>query len=46
MHTELLEHLKGRDHSEFCLVGNNIRMDVREIGWEGAEWICPALYRD
>jgi hypothetical protein len=25
---------------------NNIRMDVREIGWEGVEWIHVAQNRD
>jgi hypothetical protein len=25
---------------------NNIRMDLREIGWEGVNWIRVAHYRD
>jgi hypothetical protein len=25
---------------------NNIRMDLREIGWEGVDWIHLALDRD
>jgi hypothetical protein len=25
---------------------DNIRMDLREIGWEGVDWICLALDRD
>jgi hypothetical protein len=29
-----LENLKGRDHTE---VLGNIRMDLREIGWEGVD---------
>jgi hypothetical protein len=25
---------------------NNIKMDLNETGWEGADWIHPAQYRD
>jgi hypothetical protein len=25
---------------------DNIRMDLREIGWEGVKWICLAQDRD
>jgi hypothetical protein len=25
---------------------NNIKMDLREIGWDGMEWIDLAQYRD
>jgi hypothetical protein len=32
----LLESLKGRDSLEDLGVDGNIRMDLREIGWEGA----------
>jgi hypothetical protein len=31
------ENLKGRDHSED--LEDNIRMDVREIAWEGVDWM-------
>jgi hypothetical protein len=34
--------LKGRAHSE----NNNNGMDLREIEWEGAEWIHLAQDRD
>jgi hypothetical protein len=42
MHTIfLLENLKGRDHFEDLGIRqeDNIRMGLREIGWEGVEWI-------
>jgi hypothetical protein len=30
----------GRDHEEDLAVwGDNIRMDLGEIGWEGVSWI-------
>jgi hypothetical protein len=36
--TFFLENLKGRDHSE-NLDKDDVRMDLREIGWEGVNWI-------
>jgi hypothetical protein len=35
------ENLKGRDHAEDLGVDGriNIRMDLREIGWEGVDWM-------
>jgi hypothetical protein len=34
-------NLKGRDNSEDINVDleDNIRMDIRKIGWEGVDWI-------
>jgi hypothetical protein len=40
-----LENLKGRDHLEE-LREDNIRMNLREIGWEGVEWIYLAHGRE
>jgi hypothetical protein len=39
---------KGRDHWEDLVVDgeHNIKMDLVEIGWEGAEWIHLAQDRD
>jgi hypothetical protein len=36
-----LEDLKGRDHLEDLgiEVEDNIRMALRDIGWEGVDWI-------
>jgi len=35
-----LENLKERDHWEdTCRWEDNIRMDLRETGWEGVDWI-------
>jgi hypothetical protein len=32
--------MKGRDHSEdLSINGKNIRMDLREIGWECLDWM-------
>jgi hypothetical protein len=28
------------------LTGDNIRIDIREIGWEGVDWTHLALDRD
>jgi hypothetical protein len=41
MHTIfLLENLMGRDHSEDGRRwGDNIRIDLKETGWEGADWM-------
>jgi hypothetical protein len=42
-----LGNLKGRDHLEDLGVdGKDIRMDVREIGWEGVQWIHLDQDRD
>jgi hypothetical protein len=42
MHTVFrLENLKGRDHLE-----DNIKLDLREIRWEGVEWMHLAQVRD
>jgi hypothetical protein len=24
---------------------DNVKMGLREIGWDGMDWICPAQYR-
>jgi hypothetical protein len=40
---------KGRDHSHGSPLRrweDNIRMDLREIGWEGVDWILLAQDRD
>jgi hypothetical protein len=42
-----LDNLKGRDHlEELGIDGRKIRMDHREIGWEGVGWIHLAQDRD
>jgi hypothetical protein len=42
-----LEDIKGRDFSEDVGVdGDNIRMDLREIGRESVDWIYLAQDRD
>jgi hypothetical protein len=35
------ENLKGRNHSEDLVVDGeiNIRMDLREIGWQDVDWM-------
>jgi hypothetical protein len=41
------ENLKGRDHSEDRRRWeDNIRMDLREIGWEGVDRVHVAQDRD
>jgi hypothetical protein len=40
------ENLKGRDHSEDLWMGDNIKMEGREIGFGGVDWIYLAQYRD
>jgi hypothetical protein len=41
------KNLKGRDPSKDLGVdGDNIRMDLREIGWKGMDWIHLANGRD
>jgi hypothetical protein len=40
MHTKFwLKNLKGRDHLDHLGIDgkNNIKMDVREIGWDGVD---------
>jgi hypothetical protein len=39
---------KERDHWEYQDVGggDNIKMDFREIGWDGGDWIDLTLDRD
>jgi hypothetical protein len=41
VHTEFWsENLKGRDDLEELEVdGDNIRVDLGEVGWEGVDWI-------
>jgi hypothetical protein len=41
MHTKFWsEKLKGRNHSDdLGMNKENIIMDLREIGWEGVDWI-------
>jgi hypothetical protein len=34
-----LENLMGRDRSHRRRWEDNIRTDLKEIGWEGVEWI-------
>jgi hypothetical protein len=47
MHTKCwLENLKGRDHSEDLSVDDNIRMNLRETGWEIMDWMLLAQDRD
>jgi hypothetical protein len=42
-----LENQKGWDHSEnLDIDGDNIRTDLREIGWEGVDWMYLARDRD
>jgi hypothetical protein len=42
MHTKFLSvKLKESDHSD-----DNIGMDLREIGWEGMDWMVLAQDRD
>jgi len=41
--------MKRKDHVKRPtrrLQDDNIRMGLREIGWEGVNWINMALYRD
>jgi hypothetical protein len=48
MHTFWLSNQKGRDHSGdlWHTWKDNIRMDLREIGWEGVVWMHQAQDRD
>jgi len=40
------ENLKGIDHLEDCRWEGNIRIDLREIRWEGVNWIHLAQIGD
>jgi hypothetical protein len=41
------EYLKRKDHSEeLCVEEDEVRMDLREIGWGGLDWIHLAQDRD
>jgi len=43
----LVEELKGREHLKNLGVdGNNIRMDLREIGWKDMDWMYLDQDRD
>jgi hypothetical protein len=44
----LVENLKGERSLTRPRRGweDNIKMDLREIGWEGVDWIHLAQYRD
>jgi hypothetical protein len=37
---------KERDHWEDQDIGDNIKTDLREVGWDGVDWIDVAQYRD
>jgi hypothetical protein len=44
-----LENRKGRNHSEDLAIDreeDDTGMDLREIGWEGVEWMHLYLDRD
>jgi len=38
--------LKGRHHSKDLDVDGNIRMGLREVGWEDVDWMHLAVDRD
>jgi hypothetical protein len=40
-----LESLKVRDHSEDQAWEDNFKMDLREMGWKGVDWINLAQGR-
>jgi hypothetical protein len=49
MHTVFwLENLKGRNHLEYSSIDgeDSIRMDLREMGWEGVDCVHLAQDRD
>jgi hypothetical protein len=49
VHTKFwAENLKGRDHSEDLGVKweDNIKIDFREMGWKGVDWVHLAQDRD
>jgi hypothetical protein len=39
------ENLNGREHSENLGV-EDVRINLREIGWEGVDWLQLAQVRD
>jgi hypothetical protein len=40
-------YLKGRERGRpWCKWEDNIRMDLREIGWEGVDWMHLSQVRD
>jgi hypothetical protein len=41
-----VESLKSRNHSKYFGVDRKIIMDLREIRWEGVDWIHLAQDRD
>jgi hypothetical protein len=46
MRTEFWSNiLKGRDHLEDIYVDYTIKMDLKEMRWEGVDWIHLAQYR-
>jgi hypothetical protein len=42
----LVRDLKGRDHAEDLGVGEDKKMDVKEIGWEVVDWVLQAQDKD
>jgi hypothetical protein len=38
--------IKGRNHLEDFNIWEDIKMDLKEIGWVGMVWICLAQDRD
>jgi hypothetical protein len=48
MHTKFwLENQKGKDPSgDLGIDGDNIKMDLSEIGWKGVDWMHLAQDRD
>jgi hypothetical protein len=42
----LVRNLKRRDHSEDLGVDGNMRMDLREIGWDDVDWMHVAQNRE
>jgi hypothetical protein len=41
----VLKNRKRRDHSEGRRCEDNIRIDLREIGWGGLDWMHHLRYR-
>jgi hypothetical protein len=48
MHTRLVRKLEGKRPlgRPRCRWEDNIRMDLREIGWEGVDWMHLVNLRD
>ena len=43
----LWRHVRGEGHMEDPdVVGDNIKMDIREVGWWGMDWFNLAEIRD